>query len=197
MKAEIDRLRPCDASELVPHVDTPSQISFRSRTGRQLRGEIRIFWNRFEDSGSIAVTVDVCEPRPGRVRPIAHASFIRFPDGRLTDPTWDPYEPRVIPGVPGWMFHDSRVTALHLDPATQTLQLDIEHGDWSAGPLSLRFEGVTDYELTELNNDGFWNIMDDLEVVVADDGRLEVELRSCYPGLGVEGSFRCASVVEA
>lgn len=198
MKAEIDRLRSAAESDLIAQVDTPTHIPFTSRTGAQLVGKTSVFWDRTQDPGSIAATVDVCEAKRGRARSIAQGSFIRFADGRLTDRTYDPYASRVIRGVPGGAFHDGAVTALHLDTATQTLQLDMKFADrWAIGTLSLRFEDVTDYELTELNDDDLYNTVMGLQVVVADDGRLDVELQSSYPSLGVEDRFRCASIVEA
>jgi hypothetical protein len=200
VKAEIDRLRSSHESDLIAQVDTPNQISFASRTGRQLLGEITIFWDRLAEPGSIGAIVEVREPKPGRARPIAQGSFIRSPDGTFTPPTYNPYGSLVVPGIPGGVFHDAEVTDLRLDPAGRTLRLDIElDRHWNpgvTGTLRLRFEDVTDYELTELNDEGF-NIVMDLEVVVADDGRLDVELESCYPNLGVEGRFRCASIAEA
>lgn len=63
-EAEIDVLRSSDDSDLIAQVDTPNQISFTSRTGRPLLGEIRIFADRVYEPGSIAATVDVCEPKP-------------------------------------------------------------------------------------------------------------------------------------
>jgi len=138
----------------------------------------------------------MCEPQPGVVTPIAQDSFIRSSDGTLTHPALDPYESRVIAGVPGMAFHDAQVTDLHFDPAERTLQLDIEldrHWNPGLGLLRLRFEDVTDYELTGFNDDGM-NIVFDFKVVTADDGRLDVQLQS---SVGVEGRFRCASIVEA
>ena len=199
MKAEIARLRSSDESDLIAQIDTPNHISFTSRKGRPLTGEISIFWDRFGEPRSVAAIVAVCETNPRRARPIAQASFIRSPDGTLTAPTYDPCE-QVSTGVPLATFHDGTVEALHLDRAARTLQVEFElDRHWNPGAtetLSLRFEDVTDYELTELSEDRFFNIVMSLTVVVADDGRLDVQLDSCYPGSGVEGRFRCGSIVE-
>jgi hypothetical protein len=200
VKTAIDRLRSSDESDLIAKVDSPEHLSFTSRTGRRLEGEVSVFWDRTGAPGSIAVIVDVCEPKPGVVTPIAQDSFIRSPEGSLTPPVSDPYESQVTTGVPGSAFHDATVEYLHFDPAGRTLQLDFElDRHWNPGAperLCLRFEDVTDYEVTDLNDEGFNTVMA-LEVVVADDGRLDVELQSCYPSLGVEGRFRCGSIVEA
>jgi hypothetical protein len=102
----------------------------------------------------------------------------------------------VVTGIPGGAFHDAQVTDLHLDPTGRTLQLDIKLdrlGLERFVPLSLKFEDVTDYHLTGFNDDGM-NIVFDFKVVIADDGRLDVQLQS---SVGVEGRFRCASIVEA
>ena len=196
VKAEIDQLRTSDEADLIGQINAPEHVSFTSRTGRQLEGEISVFWDRTGVPGSIAAIVDVCEPKVGVVTPIAQDSFIRSPDGTLTHPTLDPYESRVIPGVPGMAFHDAQVTDLHFDPIGRTLQLDIEldrHWNPGSGSLRLRFEDVTDYDLAGFNDDA-WNIVFDFKVVTADDGRLDVQLQS---SVGLEGRFRCASIVEA
>lgn len=193
------RLRRMAESELSAQVDRPNQVSFTSRTGRQLQGEISVFHDRLGESGSLGAIVDVCETKAGRPTPIAQGSFIRSPDGSFTPVAYDPYESLVVPGVPGSAFHDADVTDLRFDAAGRTLELDIElDRHWNPGvtrTLSLRFEDVTAYELTSLNDEGY-NVVMGFEVVVADDGRLNVELESCYPTLGVEGTFRCGSIVE-
>jgi len=84
VKTAVDRLRSSDSSDLIAKVDAPEHISLTSRTGRRLEGEISVFWDRTGAPGSIAVIVDVCEPKPGVVTPIAQDSFIRSPDGSLT-----------------------------------------------------------------------------------------------------------------
>jgi Immunity protein 50 len=88
-------------------------------------------------------------------------------------------------------FHDAEVQALRLDREGPTLHLDVAVAFPELRIVHLRFERVTDVELDGFNEQ---NVLFDLKVVTANDGRLDVELQSSY-GLG--GSLRCASISEA
>jgi hypothetical protein len=86
VEAEIDRFRSTPELFLRARPDTPTHVSFESRTGRTLDGEAVVFPDRTGSSpGSLVVLVSICERKPGAVTPIAQDSLIRFPDGSLAD----------------------------------------------------------------------------------------------------------------
>ena len=84
VRAQIERLRGMTYDELVASVDEPAHFHVQSRTGRDLMGETQVFWDSGEP-GPLRVIVDICEPKPGIVRSIASADFIRAPDGSFID----------------------------------------------------------------------------------------------------------------
>jgi len=110
-----------------------------------------------------------------------------FANPRAAD---EPYASVVTSVLPDVSFHDAEVQALRLDREGPTLHLDVAVVFPEQRIVRLRFENVTDVELDGFNEQ---NVLFDLKVVAADDGRFDVELQSSY-GLG--GSLRCASLRE-
>jgi hypothetical protein len=95
--------------------------------------------------------------------------------------------------LPGVSFHDAEIVVLHLDRDGPTLDLEMEcvYPPSDAGTVCLRFERVTELELSGFNNQ---NVLFDLEATQAADGMWDVRLSPSY---GVEAVFRCSSVHRA